>query len=336
MSLSKIIISFALFLTTGLALSQQLPLDKTGAEKISFNAHTCTGWFGSPNWKCEALTLPGYLYRAKDNKALVLISHGSQGEDVRHSRYAKQLVANGINALVIGHWEARGLSMVQQDYDGGRKKGGDGVNQTLDVLAVGSQLQAMPEWADTNFGHMGESLGGTTALNLTRPWLRRIHVSLYGSQPLQFTALAALYSGCAELNVNESFLPYPILFINGTADNLTLAENCQRQVPWMNSRGGRSEIVLLEGEYHGFDNNQRLGNWPSENPAKCASTQSPAGFTLEATGKQYPPTTEGFAQLKKDCIRLTPRYSMAGNRGDPKTGFKEWIEWFKKTLLNEG
>ena len=335
MSLSKFIISFALFLTTGLALSQQVPLDKQGAEKIAFNAHTCTGWFGSPNWKCVPLTVPGYLYRAKDNKSLVLISHGSQGADGRHSNYAKQLVSNGINALVIGHWEARGLALVQKDYDAGRKQGGDGLNQTIDVLAVGSQLKAMPEWADTRFGHMGESMGGTTALNLTRPWMRRIHVSLYGSQPLQFTALAALYGGCAERNTEEGFLPYPLLFINGTDDNLTLAADCERQVPWMNGRGGRAEIVLLPGEFHGFDNNRPLASWPAENPAKCASMQSPTGFTLDATGKQYPPTTEGFAQMKKDCIRLSPHSAIAGNKGDPRTGFKEWTEWFKKTLLSE-
>ncbi len=305
-------------------------------ERLAFNANTCTGFYQTPSWKCTPVTVPVYLMRAKDQRALVLISHGSQGLDARHAMYARQLVEYGINAVVIGHWEARGLGKIQSDYDAARKRGGDVPNQVLDVLAVATQMKAQPEWSETKFGHLGESLGAGTALGLTRPYLRRAFSDLYGAQPVEWDAIVPLYAGCTEHNTQERFLPYPLMFLHGEEDNDTLASDCQKQVPWMNERGGQASIKILPGQPHDFDATYRLVHVMVQNPAKCSSIRDKDIFKLDATGKQYPGTPEGYAQMRKDCIGMTWGGVWAGNKGDMKTGYAEWTKFLVDNLLPAG
>jgi dienelactone hydrolase len=310
------------------------PFDSTGMEKIEIPGNKCTGFYKTPSWKCVPITIPLYLRRAGDQRALVTISHGSQGLDRRHSDYAKQLVDNGINAVVVGHWEARSLGKIQDDYDKARKQGGDSPNQVLDVLSAMDYFKSLPLWKDTKVGHIGESMGGSTAMNLTRPWLRRAFADLYGKQPPQLSAIVALYAGCHERNTQEGFMPYPLLFIHGEDDDDTLASDCQKQVPWMNGRGGRTQITILPGEVHDFDSPYRWARYRVENPAKCANLRDGDTFTLDINGAKYPGTAEGYAQMRKDCIAMTWTGVTSGNKGDPKTGYKEWTAFFQSELLN--
>ena len=328
----RFLIAVAGSLVACAATAQDYPFDPKGMETLSVAGNKCTGGFDTPTWKCEPITIPFYLRRAADSKALVMISHGSQGLDKRHSDYAKQLTDNGINAVVIGHWEARGLGKIQFDYDKARRQGGDSPNQVLDVLAVGSQLQSMPEWAGTKFGQIGESMGGTTAMNLTRPYLRRAYINLYGRQPLRLSALVALYAGCTERNTIEAFLPFPILFLHGEDDDDTLATDCQKQVPWMNGRGGQAQITVLPNQLHDFDAPYRWARWRVENPAKCANLRDGDTFTLEINGAKYPGTADGYAQMRRDCIAMTRTGVMSGNKGDPTTGFDKWTSFVLSTL----
>lgn len=331
--MKKLLILITSALLTVSAGAQDHPFNREGMETLTFQGNRCTGGYGTPSMKCEPITIPAYLRRAADATALVLISHGSQGLDKRHADYAKQLADNGINAVVIGHWEARGLGKIQDNYDAARRRGGDSPNQVLDILAVGTQLQAKPEWAATKFAHMGESMGGTTALNLTRPYLRRAFADLYGTQPLKFDALVALYAGCTERNTIEQFLPFPLLFIHGEEDDDALASDCQKQVQWMVGRGGKAQITILSGQVHDFDSPYRWARYRVENPAKCANLRDGDTFTLEINGAKYPGTQEGYAQMRKDCIAMTRTGVMSGNKGDPRTGYSEWTAFLKKELL---
>ena len=149
--------------------AQDYPFDRAGFDRLEIAGQKCTGFYNTPAWKCEPITLPAYLMKASDRAALVIISHGSQGLDKRHGDYARQLVANGMNAIVLGHWEARGLGKIQFDYDKARRQGGDSPNQAMDVLTAATYFKERPEWANAKVGHIGESMGGTTAMNLMRP-----------------------------------------------------------------------------------------------------------------------------------------------------------------------
>jgi len=325
---AAVLIAFA-----GSLHAQDNPFDKKGFERLEIPANKCTGFYNTPSWKCDAITLPAYLLKASDRGALVFISHGSQGLDKRHGDYARHLVTNGINAVVIGHWEARGLGKIQDDYDKARKQGGDSPNQVLDVLVAMDYFKSLPDWSSTKMGQIGESMGGTTAMNLTRPWLRRAYAGLYGKQPPQIQALAALYGGCTERDTNEGFLPFSLMFLHGEDDDDTLASDCQEQVPWMNGRGGRAQITILPGQLHDFDAPYRAARWRVQNPAKCANLRDGAEFTLKINGAKYPGTAEGYAQMRKDCIAMTRTGVMSGNNGDPKTGYSEWMAFFRKELL---
>ena len=316
------------------AAAQDYPFDRTAFERLDIPANKCTGFYNTPGWKCESITLPAYLLKAADQKAVVFISHGSQGLDKRHGDYARHLVANGMSAVVLGHWQARGLGKIQDDYDKARRAGGDSPNQVLDVLAAMAHLKALPEWSDVKLGHIGESMGGVTAMNLTRPFLRRAFADLYGKQPPQLQGIAALYASCTERSTNEAFLPFPLMFLHGSDDDDALASDCEEQVTWMNGRGGRTSMVVLPGEVHDFDGPYRWARFRVQNPSKCANVRDGDTFTLKANGTKYPGTAEGYAQMRKDCIGLSRSAGvMSGNKGDPRTGFTEWTAFFKKELL---
>jgi dienelactone hydrolase len=55
--------------------------------------------------------VPAYFARVKggDRHALVVILPGAGGLDKRHSDYANFLASNGINAVVLDPWRARGM-----------------------------------------------------------------------------------------------------------------------------------------------------------------------------------------------------------------------------------
>ncbi len=330
----KWLIAFVLSLAGASVMSQPSSFDKGVFEKLSFRAHACTGFVNTPSWQCTNVDVPAYLMRASDSKTMVFIGHGSEGLNRRHSDYAKRLHEMGVNAVVVASWEARGIGYAQEDYAAAAKRGGDSINQTLDILSVATEMKNSPEWAQTDFGYIGESMGGVTGVQLTRPYLRRAYSQLYGRPPASFRAIVSLYSGCNDRSVKESFLPTPLIFINGDADNLTPPANCIGQVSWMNERGGKAEIVVLPGQVHGFDGPNYWRTWPGENPSKCASITDDKMITLISTGKQYPATNEGYYQMRHDCIGMSPKSSLAGNKGDPTTGYKEWTKFFQEHLLN--
>jgi dienelactone hydrolase len=314
-------------------LAQNTAFNPSGMTRMEFNSNSCAGFYGTPTLKCSPIVLPAYLLKAADNKAVVFITHGSGGLDKRHGDYARQLVENGINAMVLGHWEARGLSKIHLDYSKARNQGGTSHNQVSDVLAAATQMKETPEWREAKFGHIGESIGGSTALNLTRPYLRRAFNDMYGKPSIQLDALVALYASCTDRNVDEKFIATPLLFIHGRDDDDALASECEAQVPWMNGRGGRASIVVLPGQHHDFDAPYRLHrSVRAENPVKCANMSYGHKFILEINGKEYPGTAEGYAQMRKDCIAMTRTGVTTGHTGNPKTGYPEWTAFFLQHL----
>jgi dienelactone hydrolase len=170
-------------------------------------------------------------------------------------------------------------------------------------------------------------------MNLTRPYLRRAHADLHGQPPVLLSAIVAVYAGCTERNSTETFLAFPLLFLHGEDDDTTLAKDCEKQVPWMNARGGKTQITILPGQVHDFDAPYLWARFRVQNPAKCANVRQGDTYTLEINGAKYPGTPEGFAQMRKDCIAMTRTGVMAGNKGDPRTGYAEWTAFFREALL---
>lgn len=312
---------------------QDTAFQSDGFQRMAITSAACTGFYGTPSFRCTAINVPAYFAPANTggHKALVVISHGSGGLDKRHGDYARHLAANGMNALVLGHWEARDLGKIHLDYNKARDKGGDAQNMAIDVLAAASQLKQLPEWKDSRLGYIGESMGGTSAFNVTRPFVERIVAEVTNRPFHNLNAIVSLYPGCFDRHTNESFKPIRILLLAAEKDTEVPVAACERHVEWMNKRGANVELVVLKGEHHDFDAPYRLAYSPrAQNPAKCEVINDGKTMTLTQSGKQFPSTPEGLKELRTACYT----YGLWGGSQGAKVGYDSWTEFFKKHLLN--
>ncbi len=302
-----------------------------GMENVAFPSTNCTGFYKTPNFNCEKITVPAYLTRAKDGsqKALVILSGNAGGMDKRHADYAKFLSENNINAIIIDSFRGRGHSGgVMTNLSAYGAKGLNGFNMGIDALTASSHFGSLPEWSNAKIGYLGESMSGSAAINVTRPYITRIVKEQRGTVR-EYDAVAALYPACLERATFESFKPIPFLLVQPEKDEITLARHCKRQVEWMNGRGGKAQYVEIAGEHHDFDGPWRLTVFNTQNTSKCAFLNDGKTYKLDDTGEEFPSTYEGYNALNAKCIS---RGFTSGNRGTPRLGYEIWGDWFKRHL----
>jgi dienelactone hydrolase len=299
-------------------------------EKIP--SQSCTGFYKTPGFKCEPVKVPVWFARAKDGNrgALVVIAPGAGGLDKRHSDYANYLAANGINAVVVDPWRARGMTASSGDVVAARSKGVDGINYATDALAIIANLRQQPEWKDAKFGYLGESLGGAAAMNVTRPFVGTMMAETNNVQLVNFDASVGLYPPCVDRAEVERFKKVPVLLVSGSDDTSSPAATCERQTEWMNKRGGNVTFKVLEGALHDWDAPYPERQENAENGSACENVLADGKFKLLSTGQEFPGTADGFAALKRTCFT---RGFKAGNRGDAKLGYDIWLAFFKDRLL---
>ncbi len=307
-------------------------------QRMVIDSSACTGFYRTPDFKCWPVKVPVYLVRPKsgDTKALVFISPGSQGIDRRHGDYAQHLADNGINAMVVDHWAARGIKNIQFDYEEGRDRGGDSVNQSVDVLTLTARLKATPEWRNTKFGQMGESIGGSTAVNITRPYIGSIVNEQTRLDAPLMDAAVGLYAGCMDQDPREFFKPVPLLLISAEKDEITPAKGCAQQVDWMKKHGGTPEpIVILPGEYHDFDATWMLWtNSRAKSMGNCRSYLTDNERVLVSTGQKFPLTHDGYRAMRVACT--TTGTTSGRLTADRRVGYPIWTAFFQRKLLNSG
>ncbi|MFC5500081.1 dienelactone hydrolase family protein [Caenimonas terrae] len=321
-----------------LAHAQFAPVERTdfdpaGLRTIALPSVTCAGVWNTPAFACRPVTLPVYLAQSPSGKhtALVVISHGSGGLDKRHSDYARSLASAGIDAAVIDHWTPRGVTKVHFDYNAAREKGAHTQSIAIDAMVVAGRLKAMPQWNDAKLGYIGESMGGGAVIHATRPFISKIVEQATGLSAPAWAAAVALYPGCFERSTLERFQPVPMLIVIGEMDTDVPAEVCAKQAQWMNARGGTVEVQVLAGEFHDFDAPSPVAySARAQNPAGCSSLRDGDRLILESSGKAFPATPQGLAAMQSECMT---RGVTSGNRGNPKTGYDRWIEFFKGRLL---
>lgn len=207
--------------TTASAFAQgSTEFNSQGLTRRDFRSVACTGFYGTASFKCLPISVPGHVATAIDgkHKALVFISHGSGGLDRRHGDYAHYLASRGFDAVVLDHWSARGVSKAHLDYNAARAKGADAQNMAIDALAAAAQLIQEESWKSTRFGFVGESMGGSAAINVTRPYIEKIvedqlNLPVFGVP--QIAASVALYPGCIDRNTAERFKTIPLLILQG-------------------------------------------------------------------------------------------------------------------------
>jgi dienelactone hydrolase len=316
------------------APQQDIAFRPTGLQQSYIAGHNCSGFWATPSFKCSPIQMPAYFGYAKDgsHKALVILNGNAGGLDKRHGDYARFLMEHNINAVVLDSFAARGQSGgMPTDLSTGRTKGLDGFNMAIDALVAAATLSAMSEWANAKIGYMGESMSGSSAINVVRPYLGQIAKQQVGKLR-DFDAVVSIYPACIDKNEVEGFKKIPFLLIQGEKDDITLASECQKQVAWMNARGGNAEIAVLPDEYHDFDGPWRLARLGGENTSKCANTRKGDKFVLDATGQEFPGTSEGYTAMRDSCKF---RGHMSGNRGKERVGYDLWLAHFQKYLLND-
>lgn len=323
-ALKVISLVFALLAALGSAKAQT-------KEDFNYPSMLCVNKTGDHD-QCSSFTVQSKLYLpAAPTKTLVVITHGSQGLDARHTEYAKALNAAGMAALVIDHWGSRGIRNIYTDYKKGWDKGADSINMAMDAMHAVALLNGR----FTKFGYLGESQGGNAVIWADKLHTAQMYKRVFHADAPHFDAMAALFPGCFERYAGEFYLPTPVVMISGSDDNLTPAPLCQRYKGWMNSNGGRVQFISLPGQHHDFDAPYyaRSSGSTAENSSHCASYIERSHRKWEETGEVFPLNTEGNASFWKKCIQAGSGTAViSGNSGDPKTGYKQWLAFFQANL----
>jgi dienelactone hydrolase len=319
-----------LFVAAGMVLPLHAPAASPGdAEAIAFPSVVCRG---EPT-VCEKLTARGYLFAEPGQKKAVLISHGSQGIDARMYEYVDALRKAGFAALVLDHWGPRGVGVTHEDYHAGSLRGGNEFNMSIDSHLAAELLRAR---GFDKVGSIGESQGAGAAIMLQQKWahaviernVSRLYNRSFKVQPID--AVVGMYGYCGIRNaLRDGYVGTPLLFITGEADDETPSKYCERYVPWMNARGGRASIVVLEGEGHSFDapyRRQRNPNGP--HPANCDLLVDERGVTNLITGETMPGSNTQ-AMMRK-CTSRGGYHS--GWWKDRFIAVPHWVGFFKGNL----
>ncbi len=286
------------------------------------------------NDNCTPVTISGQLFNpVKPTDAVVVIVHGSQGVDQRHANYAKYLNSIGFSALVLDSWLGRGITKAHFDFAGNEKKGARAYNLAIDALRAVDVLKKQPE-GFKRVGFIGESMGGSAAIWLVKPYLHREYLKLFSVKAPEVQANIAVYGGCFERISTDKFIPIPTLFLGGELDDDTPAIYCEKFSGWMNSRGGIAASIVLKGQYHDFDAPYKLHTSDrAENPSECASYIDGGNRFWEKTGEKFPMTADGYRDFQRKCVRsASVAPVMTGHIESQSTGFKEWGDFFIRVL----
>lgn len=302
---------------------------------INFESRTCIS-IVKINDQCDPVNIGATLYFPKNpTNTLITITHGSGGLDARHFAYAKQINSLGYAALVIDHWTPRGISKTHLNYAANLAKGGRAFNQSLDALSAMNVLANSP-LGFSKFGFIGESGGGGAALWLEKNYLYTEYARLFGEKSAVMPdAIVALFPSCDERNQNELFNAIPTFILSGELDNDAPPKNCEIYASWVNKeKGGQITFQVLPGQYHDYDAPYPLTKSKNaQNPAQCVSELRGNVRTWDLNGEQFLNNAQGLRDFYSKCMQSANENPvMTGNTGDPKTGFKEWSNFFLSTL----
>lgn len=306
------------------AVAQQARREE--AEAVTWPSLVCA------EGSCRKLDARGWLFATPGAKAVVMISHGSQGVDSRMFDYVDALRRDGFAALVIDHWGPRGIGVTHDDYTAASRKGGNEYNMAADSLAAAEWLRSTRGYAKV--GSIGESQGGGAAVMLQQQFaqrgieanMRRLYGTDWRARPVD--AVVGLYGYCGYRNApRDAYVGTPFLFITGAEDDETPSRYCERHVGWMNARGGNAAIVVLPGVGHSFDAPYPARHATGPHYAKCDVLVDDNGVSELNSGARVPGSdpTAVFA-------RCLGRGYTTGARGDRFVAVPHWTAFFRRHL----
>jgi dienelactone hydrolase len=320
----------ALLLTCVTASNTLAQLKPEQGEKVTWPSVVCDG---KPT-VCRKMDGQGFLFAKPGQKKVVLVSHGSQGLDVRLFEYAEALQKEGFAALVIDHWTPRGITVTHNDYAAASLQGGNDNNMAFDLHTAADWLRNVRGFEKV--GSIGESQGGAAAITLQKKWVMEIidrNVSRLYAKPFKtvpIDAVVGMYGHCGFRRAIDTYANTPFLMIAGEVDDETPAKYCEALIPWMNERGGNAKIIVIPGEGHSFDAPYKRTRMYGPNPAKCNLLLDEKGVHNLNTDETIPGTD--FVEAQAKC--MTRGGFSSGFWKDRFVAVPHWISFLRTSLNN--
>ncbi len=236
---------------------------------------------GKPIQVTGQLLLPGGTGKVP----AMVIQHGSGGVKEAHEfRYAREMVAMDVAALVLDAFKPRGITSTVNDQSAVTDQ-----EMTDDAFAALKALAAHPRIDSARIGIFGFSKGGSVALLTAHE--RRARGALPSG--LRFALHVPFYPPCGIQYFQPKTTGAPIYMLIGGADTYVGVTPCTEYADKLKAEGARIEVKIYPGAQHGYDGDLAFKNAKGENYSRCIFEQQPDGSWKERTSGQATTDQQG-------------------------------------------
>lgn len=231
----------------------------------------------------------------------MIVVHGSGGvSESREYRYAGELVAMGVAALVIDSFTPRGIKATVQDQSQVSSS-----EMTDDALAALKILAAHPRIASDRIGIVGFSKGGSVALEAL---VERRAARVLPQGP-RFALHVPVYPSCASQYLVSRPTNAPVVMLLGGSDTYVGVAPCTDYADKLKAKGVAIEAKVYPGAKHGFDGERDYADPKGENWSRCIFDEQADGSWKERTSgavtfAQGRPQPDGLRTAKAACVKL--------------------------------
>lgn len=237
--------------------------------------------------KGQPVTVPAEIWwpaKAGPVPAMV-IHHGSGGVGEREARFAREMVAMGVAAVVIDSFRPRGVSSTVTD-----QSAVTGQDFNLDALAALQALGTNPRIDRNKIGIMGFSKGGTSSLMAAHE--QQVAAASVPAG-LRYALHVPFYPACTSQYYRPQTTRAPIYMLLGGADTYVGFEPCQSYGDMLRAGGATVQVKVFPNAMHGFDGGSPYTNPRGENYSKCVFQQQPDRSWVERTSGVMTMGTDG-------------------------------------------
>jgi dienelactone hydrolase len=202
-----------------------------------------------------------------------------------YGEWAKFLAGKGFVVVFPDSFGSRGLGSQCRVRESKVRASRERV---ADANAARRWLEAQQFVRPEHISLLGWSNGAIAALWAVRP------NSAPRDGSADFRSAVAFYPGCRRLRQTAWSARVPTLILIGSADDSTLASNCQQMVAGAHGRSARAEIIVYPGAHHEFDRDDT----PVRLRTGLARTADPAGKVHRGTDPA----------ARADALRRVPQW----------------------------
>jgi dienelactone hydrolase len=259
----------------------------------------------------------------------MVIHHGSGGVGEREARFAREMVAMGVAAIVIDSFKPRGVTSTVQD-----QSAVTGQDFNLDALGALKALGANGRIDRNKIGIMGFSKGGTSALMASHEQF----IAAAGVPPgLRYVLHVPFYPSCGAQYYRPQITRAPIYMLLGAADTYVGYEPCQTYGQALQAGGATVQVTVFPNAMHGFDGGAPYAVSRGENYSKCVFQQQADRSWVERTSGVMTIGTDGKpiqgALAKAFAACRTLGVSGGGNDAAAKQSMDDLKGYVRRHLL---